>query len=340
MNQKVEFPIDFIISWVDQSDSEWKKKYNKYSGQIEDEDVEVRYRDYGTLKYVFRSIEKYAPWVRKVFFVTDQQFPKWLNKENSKLVLVDHKDYIPQEYLPTFNSNVIELNYFRIDDLSEHFVCFNDDTLLNKNVKPEDFFDSEGNPRDTLGFNAIMPYSIFDHTHVNNLMIVNDAFPNKRKTVKKVWKKLFSIKNGEWNIFSLLLLVWPKFTRFFDPHTPISFKKSTFGKVIQKYPEIIERTGKQKFRSTDDFSTWLFRYIQMLSGSFTPRSAHFGVHYDLLKWEKFVDDVQNSKHAMLNINDAVFGSKEQYLEAIRAVNDILEKKFMNYSDFEIKDRNK
>ena len=82
-------------------------------------------------RYWFRAVERYAPWVNKVFLVTNGKFPDWINPDNPKLVLVKHDDYIPEEYLPTFNSCAIELHLHRIKDLSEHFVYFNDDTMLN-----------------------------------------------------------------------------------------------------------------------------------------------------------------------------------------------------------------
>lgn len=334
MYKKIDFPIDFIISWVDQEDPVWKAKYNKYASKSKDDHSDVRYRDYGTLLYVFRSIEKFAPWVRKVFFVTDHQWPEWLNKENDKLILVDHKDYIEQKYLPTFNSNVIELNYFRIKELSEHFVCFNDDMLINKPVSPSDFFASNGDPKDSLGFNAIMPFSIFDHTHVNNLSIVNNCF-SKKANIKKNFTKLFSFKNYEWNIFSLLLLPWPKFTRFHDPHTPISFCKSSFKALFGKYPQILESTCPQKFRSAMDYSIWVIRYCQMLSGNFSTRSIHFGKHYDLDSAQGFANDLEHSKHALLNINDAFIADMNDYNEKVMIVNKSLEQKFKEKSLFEV-----
>lgn len=334
MKQNLTFPIDFIISWVDQDDPTWKKKFNRYSQESHDSDSEVRYRDYGTLRYVFRSIEKYAPWVRKVFFVTDQQWPEWLNKENEKLVLVDHTDYIDPKYLPTFNSNVIELNYYRIADLAEHFVCFNDDTLLNKPVKPTDFFDANGNPRDSLSFNAIMPYSIFDHVHVNNLSIINQEF-SKKQQLPKIFTKLFSPKNFEWNIFSFLLLPWPKFTRFFDPHTQVSYRKSTFKYVLSKFPVVENSTNPQKFRSPNDYSIWLIRYYQMLSGNFSTRSIHFGKHYDLKGAKPFIDDLLKSRHALLNINDVPFENQNDLVNDIKEINRNLNNKFPRRSDFEL-----
>ena len=127
--------IDFVIPWVDGSDLEWRKSKNKYSGKI-DEPVDItdaRYRDWDILKYWFRGVEKYAPWVHKIYFVTCGQKPDWLNENHDKLVLVNHEDYIPHEYLPTFSANPIELNFHRIKNLSEHFVYFNDDTfIINK----------------------------------------------------------------------------------------------------------------------------------------------------------------------------------------------------------------
>lgn len=333
MDKEVDFPIDFIISWVDQDDPHWKKKYNKYALKSKDEHSDVRYRDYGTLIYVFRSIEKYAPWVRKIFLVTDQQVPEWLNLNNDKINLIDHTDYIDQKFLPTFNSNVIELNYYNIPELSEHFVCFNDDTLLNKPVNPIDFFTPNGDPRDSLAFNAIMPFSIFDHTHVNNLSIINNTF-SKKKTVKRLFTKIFSVKNYEWNVFSFLLLPWPMFTRFNDPHTPMAYCKTSFKKVLADNPQILANTGLQKFRSAEDYSIWVIRYWQMLSGHFKPRSIHFGKHYDLDTAQSFRNDLVKSKHALLNINDAFISDEDDYEKKVKIVNKGLKNKFTNKSSFE------
>ena len=117
------YPIDFVIPWVDDSDPVWRAKKAQYTGVAASEGNEdARYRDWDTLKYWFRGVEKFAPWVRYIYFVTDNQKPEWLNVEHPKLKWVKHTDFIPEEYLPTFNSNVIELNLHRIDDLAEHFI--------------------------------------------------------------------------------------------------------------------------------------------------------------------------------------------------------------------------
>lgn len=76
--------IDFVITWVDGNDSTWIKKKNIYlNPNFTDLDASnKRYRDYGTLLYLLRSIEKYASWVNNIFLVTDHQVPKWLKKIN------------------------------------------------------------------------------------------------------------------------------------------------------------------------------------------------------------------------------------------------------------------
>lgn len=127
--------IDFVVTWVDGADPVWlsrKKAYlkDKLGVDMGDESVEDgddRYRDFGLFKYWFRSIEKYAPWVNKIFLITDRQIPEWLDVNHPKIRWVNHDEFIPKEYLPTYSSPAIELNFHRIEELSENFVYFNDD---------------------------------------------------------------------------------------------------------------------------------------------------------------------------------------------------------------------
>ena len=99
-----------------------------------------RFRDYGSLKAVLRSIDLYAPWINNVYLVvqSESQVPDWVNRDIVKIVL--HEDFIPKEYLPTFNCNTIETHLHLIPGLSEKFIYFNDDTVLNNMNYPEDYF--------------------------------------------------------------------------------------------------------------------------------------------------------------------------------------------------------
>lgn len=123
--------IDFVVTWLDANDPIWRESYNKYRGGVHKED-RGRYRNWDLFRYWFRAVENYAPWVNKVFLVTNGKFPDWINAKHPKLVLIKHTDYMPEKYLPTFNSRAIELNFHCIPGLSEHFVYFNDDMFTGR----------------------------------------------------------------------------------------------------------------------------------------------------------------------------------------------------------------
>src|SRR3546814_12468985 len=90
--------------------------------------------------YALRSVEKHAPWVRRIFVVTDDQRPEWLNTDHPRIQVIDHKDIMPPEALPCFNSTVIEYFLHRIPGLSDRFLFANDDMFFNADLSPGFFF--------------------------------------------------------------------------------------------------------------------------------------------------------------------------------------------------------
>ena len=97
--------IDFVVTWVNMDDPEWQNEFAKYSGNSNNTKNGVskaRFRDYGFLKYWFRGIEKFAPWVRKIHFVTSGQKPEWLDENNPKPIDDDKvafmKDFVANHY--------------------------------------------------------------------------------------------------------------------------------------------------------------------------------------------------------------------------------------------------
>jgi hypothetical protein len=129
--------MDIVITYVDGNDPFWKKDYEAYTNVPV---MEKRFRDWGTLKYLLRGIEVNMPFIRNVYLVVSHpsQVPSWADQENLKIVL--HKDIIPAEYLPTFNSTTIEMFLHRIEGLDEEYIYFNDDIFPVKECSPQDFF--------------------------------------------------------------------------------------------------------------------------------------------------------------------------------------------------------
>ena len=141
--------IDFVYLWVDGSDPMWRSKRDTFIGVTHADssiDCEGRYADNDELKYSLRSLEKYAPWIRNIFIVTDNQVPKWLDTSNPKIKIIDHCEILPIESRPCFNSALIEHFLWKIPGLSERFLYGNDDMFINRAVKPSDFFDNNGLP--------------------------------------------------------------------------------------------------------------------------------------------------------------------------------------------------
>lgn len=275
--------IDFVLPWVDGTDPEWLAERAAYLPKSSDNGTDPnRYRDWNLMRYWFRGVEKFAPWVNRVYFITWGHYPSWLNLDNPKLVLVRHEDYIPKECLPTFNSNVIELYLNRIPELSEHFVLFNDDMFLTAPVGPEDFF-RDGLPCEMALMDAPAPVDtrdVFPHMMINNCAVINQHFV-KQEVLRRNALKFFSLKYGGGLVRNLLLAPLRYFSSFRGPHLTSSYLKSTFETVWQEEPELLGLTGTHRFRSREDLTHWLMKDWQLCQGTFFPRSCKWGKHFEL-----------------------------------------------------------
>lgn len=149
-------PVDLVCLWVDGDDPAWKTRREQ---RLRDVDGLVGaspaaeatsahlFRSRDELRYALRSVQMWAPFVRHVYLVTDGQAPPWLDQAGPGLTLVDHRDILPADVLPTFNSNAIDTALHRIPGLSEHFLVTNDDMLFVGPVTADHFFGPGGAPR-------------------------------------------------------------------------------------------------------------------------------------------------------------------------------------------------
>lgn len=327
--------IDFVIIWVDGNDPEWQKEKNSFSPTAND-NKEVRFRDWDNLRYWFRGIEKFAPWVNNIYFVTWGHIPDWLDTSNPKLHIVNHRDYIPEEYLPTFNSHTIELNLHRIKGLSEQFVYFNDDMFITAPVKPEDFFIG-GKPMDTYSLDCIC----FTHMSAgayngNNIEIINSHF-SKKQCMKKDFSKWFSPRNGLKRLIKTTALnMWPWFTGMYYNHLPGNYLKNTFEEVWNSEQDFLDATCRDRFRSKLNCNQWVMKYWQLAQGICVPRSTKIG-HCFHLDDEKVFSDAKSAvsggryKLICLNDTDKTDNFEEKKKEFIRCFEKLLPDK----SNFEL-----
>ena len=330
MNDK----IDFVLIWVDGGDTKWQKERNKYAGKDPEDLADYRYRDWENLKYWFRGVEKFAPWVNNIYFVTCGHYPKWLNLNHPKLKFIKHEEYIPEEYLPTFNSHTIELNLHRIKGLSDKFVYFNDDMFLTDSVEKVDFF-VNSIPKLMAALDAIaMTDEMFGHILLNNTQLINRHF-DKDQVLKNNWKKWYYSGYGMKNLIKTFFLSnYCCFTSLINPHIPVPLLKNTFEELWQKEKGILDKTSKDKFRCADNVNQYIFSWYEIAKGNFIPIKNSFGNYYKITQNnKKIIEAIKNKKQKLLCLNDTSndFDFEKAKQEIIGAFETILPEK----SSFEL-----
>ena len=326
----MEEKIDFIIIWVDGDDKEWQYQRNKYAWKNPEDLSECRFRDWGTLKYLFRWIEKFTPWVNNVFFVTCGHYPSWLNLNHPKLKFVKHENYIPKEYLPTFNANTIELNFHRIKDLSEHFVYFNDDCFITNYMEKSDFFE-KWLPKQIAGLSAIPTSNeIFWHLILNDINLINRNFSYKNsinKNKKKWYYPWYSIRVLAQTIF---LKYYPCLVGVYNPHLPNSLLKSTMDTLRNKEFDVLNLSSITKFRTKDDVNQYVFSRYDIMNWNFIPRKSRIWHCYEISdnNNKDLINSIVKQKYQMLCINDSSndFDFKKIKSDIINAFQKILPEK--------------
>lgn len=290
--------IDFVLPWVDGNDPAWRERKSQYTAEAAADDSEQRYRDWGLLRYWFRGVETFTPWVNHIWFICDQEPPAWLNQTHPKLTVVRHEDYLPEEYRPAFSANPIELNLHRIGGLSERFVYFNDDMFLLKKL-PEEYFFKKGLPCDSAVMNPVPTDTIAvngNHIRIftyflNDTEYLNRDFKVHACIMQNPLKWLHPCYGTD-TLRNLALLVWPRFVGFTEDHLPNAFLKSSFERAWEQDFDILDATSKRHIRDDRDVNQWFIRIRQLAEGNFIPRRRRkgccFNVHEDSKEMHRII----------------------------------------------------
>ncbi len=234
VNTDVDVDVDIVITWVNGSDPAWRAKRDLWQKRIQPNapslptgNVEGRYRDNGELRYLLRSIECYWPGYQKrpprIFLVTDNQAPSWLNRAHPQLHLIDHKDIIEEKYLPLFCSQAIEAGLHHIPGLSERFVYFNDDLFLSRSVDTKLFFGHSG---------ALFPISGKLQPPVSGRDLFSDehAVQNSNQWITQHYGSSLPLWVGA--------------------HAPKGLIRSRLFGLEKKHPQLFHKEFSQRFRSS------------------------------------------------------------------------------------------
>ena len=291
--------MDIVITYVDGNDPVWKRDYEKYTNVPV---MEKRFRDWGTLRYLLRGIERHMPFIRNVFLVVSHpsQVPEWVDLDNLKVVL--HSEFIPAELLPTFNCNPIEMHLHLIKGLDEEYIYFNDDLFPVADCRPEDFYKDD---KAILGFSR--------HWFSSGIF----------KTI---------CRNSDTHARKLLGL--PKSCRFVRPqHSCQPMFRSLCTKVYDALKDDILRS-LTRTRTARNLNQYLYLDYAFYSGRIIPERIsckHFSVAFTSAS--KLRSFIANPSRKFMCINDVRL-SKERFDVMQDAILTAFEKKFPKKSRFE------
>ncbi|MGP3952700.1 stealth conserved region 3 domain-containing protein [Streptomyces sp. 7N604] len=256
----VDFPVDAVYTWVDDSDPRWREKQARWTaarearearegGGQEADSGDVRFRNRDELRYSLRSLAMYAPWVRNIYVVTDDQVPDWLDTSVPGIQVVDHREiFADPSHLPTFNSHAIESQLHRIDGLSEHFLYLNDDVFLGQPLRPDAFFQSNGMARFFRSPTAVPPTGVTpdDEGYIA-------AGKNNRELLKRAFGRIA--------------------THGFL-HAPHPLRRSVLEEIAERFPDEVAATAGSRFRAHTDLSVTssLHHHYGYLTGRSVPSS--------------------------------------------------------------------
>lgn len=227
--------IDLVYLWCDGSDENWLKEKQYYQAQSGQLDINAtddsRFVQHDELKFSLRSVELYMPWINHIFIVTNGQIPQWLDTNNPKISIVTHKEIMPADALPTFNSNAIEACIPNIPNLSEHFLYANDDMFISGSVEEDFFFASDGRP-----YVFLNPYNITkDSLYSRQIHYVQN---------------LIKEKYGEY---------YP-----LEPHHNIdAYRLSDVKKCIEAFKDKFDKTAHQRFREQETMQRVIWSYYAL-----------------------------------------------------------------------------
>ena len=292
--------MDIVITYVNGLDPVWQREYEEHTNQPV---LEKRFRDWGTLRYLFRGIAENMAFVRKVHLVVshESQVPEWVNRDEVHVVL--HKDIIPAEFLPTFNCNPIEMHLHRIPGLDEEYLYFNDDVFPMLECKKSDFF------RDGKCFLGMSHH-----------LLALDMF-------KKICRNSDRLARRAMNLKPRCFFLRPQ-------HVCTPMFKSECMEVYSKMPAEIAKTAASRVRDEHNLNQYLFLDYMYLKGRLVKKrlsKKHFSV--GIVSGEKLHKFITKPSHKLVCVNDVQL-SEERYAELRHALLTAFEERFPQKSKYE------
>ena len=325
--------IDMVYLWVDGKDPvhrqkrlDLARKLNVKMDNTSDnqENHDARFADHDELKYSLRSLAKYANWINNIYIVTDNQVPQWLNIDHPRIHIVDHKDIMPSDALPCFNSNAIEHCIVNIKELGEYFLYGNDDMFFCNPCYPDDFFVLKTQKAKVYTLKSIVRQKVNDN-------------------------QLFAV-----SMYNAYQLLWKKFGKKFDKemhHNIDPYIKSSMLACKKEFSAEINICVHNHFRALSDVNRTIYTgyaaqndrallyYNGRSYGKFPlcivnfilQRFKKFSKYLECNEIDKFEDCLKRYHSKLICVN----ASEEDAEDSTQKLQDVFRKWLPDKSEFEI-----
>ena len=246
LSSDVTFDIDMVFSWVDGTDVEFQRaRARRMKSYVvgEGDDHAARFRQIDELRYALRSVHLFAPWVRRIFIVTDSPTPYWLDEHPGVTVMRSEDFFADPSVLPTHNSHAVESQLHLIPGIAEHFLYSNDDMFFGRPVTPDMFFSPGGVTKfveatTRIGLGTSNPQ--------------RSGFENAARVNRALLADRFGVT----------------ITRHLE-HCAAPLTKRVMQQLAAEFPDEFTRTAASRFRSATDVSVTnsLYHYYALLTGN-------------------------------------------------------------------------
>lgn len=299
LHNNTNHPIDAVITWVDGNDPVLAQKRNQYiAGNREMENhpgaLSTRFISNNEIKFCILSIFKFAPFIRNVFIVTDGQQPNIFDEVKKHfpnridcIKIVDHTEIFKgyEQYLPTFNSTSIESMLWRIDELSQNFVYFNDDVILLREIKPERWV--RNNKPVMQGKWKFLPLKKLFSQKLKRLF--NRGLLRRMNYFPKL-----SFYIRQWKAANLLGY---RYRYFFHCHTPHVLNKTSLELFYNKNLRLLENNIKYRFRDEKQFiSISLANHIEITNGNTQAEGLNYGYIHPFYSSRQIARKIEQCKN--------------------------------------------
>ena len=296
--------VDAIVTYVNNSDNKWVSSYIKTTHTHNPS--ACRFRSWGTLKYLFRGIEKYMPFVQNIILVvaSESQIPAWVDATNVRVVL--HEEFIPKKFLPTFNSCTIESFFWNIPNLADKVIYFNDDMFPTAPMTEDDFFTD-------------------DKPHIKFKTLEVTATANLYRQ---------QCRSGMDMITTALDL--PKFDKgkFIRPyHITTAFTKDGLNAIGELCEDLISKSVSVT-RTARNVNQYIYAYWHYFTDNYIPQTINYKYfEFTDKTFPEIVDTIGTTEYQMLCLNDT--DKIKDYARTRYLLQRCFEEKFPDKSKYEL-----